>query len=1371
MPNLDYNPETKIVRQWNSKELEWLPMKTDIKEDGTVRAWDSKQLEWIPVSSSEPDSKETEDEVEEDVDIPEQDVEKEADPTTPRPAYTLFGDERPITEGEGVISLRPPETKKEEAETRKAMAIAGGGMGLPMLPSDPIGPMGLAAVGNLLKTAFGMPKFVGELLAPETTKKITDAVSEVDKKASENELYAILKKSVEGKGLDPDEDLISRLPSWLLATKVGKEIAKKVTTKFIKDQRKTVKKVLPTKGKRKALVRGSAILGGGTGFVASDVLTRRDDEIHSTPFAELMEVFSDEPGVLTDAADIIRKLEINPEDSTQLKRQKQLLDSVSLNSTLFTALTALFKTPALSKGLVKAVAYPLRTLKKKKAVDDGITEVPQTGKTSQVNSSEVVEEVVDNEPVFKQRNAVTERLAKINTKLGRALMSGAALPKKIARQAIARSREDRASELEVQSTIEQLLRVQKETKTSDDVLRQVINENISEGVDPAMLSAANVVKTTIAKNEGMINKLLGLKGKDKIGLGFNDGDVYFTRMFEAVNNPTYLKEIKKALKFKGGVDDYAEGSDFLVKVQNARSYLKENGVLEKDIDNTISAMVLNLSKKDSDGLLSDMFNDVATNSLLPTRAAQVLRERKKLDDPILELLGVQKDPVAKISATLSNQKKVIAELEYFSEIDKYFRKNIGEKTVELGGLLPKIGGQRVSVFQRGEGVDVGDLAGVDENIALKNIADEAIGRFGGKTKLLKDLYVDPTTYDYVRKGLNYYEPKSSSWLQSAFSQVAAYGQATQTILDLPAYLINGYGAFQGLISNGVLFNTTVGKNAVNAVKIFGQTISPLRKIKPNQEAIEKLAKLQRAGVIDTDLTAELISKNIQVYGKRAGSQIGKVRAFYDKGMQKASTVYGSPDTYAKLVAFEAEQLALKKMFPKTANETAKDYNDRIFELAAERVRATMPSYAVASPIVRELSRLPIGTYALFPSEMVRTTANQLKIGVKDLGQGLKNKNKAQTQQGLKRLTGLSVTGLGIDYLVNTQNQTMGINEDTQRGLDLQKPSWGKGAKSFYLTPIMENEDGSITTRAINSYSFDAQDFLKVPIRQVIGKLLAGKDVTDVEQNEIISGLRSAILGPYTNPKFVTEALINIVRQEYSDAPGEEGLSKENLLKVWDELKPAVQPGTWQVIDRYLQSLKSEVVRGKDQGENRFGFPQTTNDILTWMRTGIRPFTQDPVKGLGFVLSQDIKKIKASRDAFINKIRRLDDQEYNENIENDLINEYIKLQDAKYDSMRNLADKIKIFSKMEYQSLDGKPTPFGVTRVLKGLTDNFWYDIPEEAEYALYTGENAYKGVFIPDNLTEDKGLTKLLLDKKFGMSLKARLAEEYGKSVGLPLRD
>jgi len=1249
--------------------------------------------------------------------------------------------------GGGVASLPKPKSKKEELQKRRDMVWSGFGMGIPgLLPSDPLSRIAPTAIGKVAGSPFTSSQFVGELVAPETTKKVTDWVGNIDKELQKNQFYKYIRDSLVGEGLTETEEILSRIPSYLILSKAAQAGLKQLTKKITKDEKK--------------LQKTSAVLGAGAGFVSADVITRKENEQMAPDLAEAINLISGEPEILEEVIDIANQLKINPEDTTQQARAKQLTDSVATTA-LFAPVAIILAAPF---KLGKVTAKGIRTLRNKnKAIDDGLTTVPENTPTARVNSSEVVEEVVEEgaEPVLKQKNKITQVLAEINTKAGRMLASNASLPAKVFNAALQRSRADKASDLEVKVVLEDLVKIQKQTGDSDQLLAKFINEGIDAGLDPRLREQANLVKRMIVNKEAEINKLLGLTGKDKIGLGFNNGDVYFTRMFEANNNPTYLKQIQKALKGKK-VD-----SSFISKVEGARNYLRGKKVPEAEIDGTIAAMVRRLSGTKEEGLLSNMFEGMSKEiEGVSSRAAQVLRKRENIKDPILDLLGQQKDPMAKISSTLSNQNKVISELQYLSEVDKFFRRNIG-KEIELGGLIPRLGGARKKVG--------GKAHGVDELENLQKLSEEAIGRLGGSTKLLQDIYVDPQTYRYISRGLDLFNPKGGGWFSNTFSQIAAYGQATQTILDLPAYLINTYGATQALISNGVLFNTAIAKQAAMSAKTFGQSLTPVRKgLGPNRKALEKLDKLKRAGVIDTDLTSEMISQNINVYGKRITSKAGKAGELYSKGMQKASTAYGSPDTYSKLLAFEAENAALKKIFPRVGKESIKEYDDRIFNMAAERVRDTMPSYSVAAPAARSLSRLPFGTYALFPSEMVRTTKNQLKYAFRDLREGTKNKNMAQAAHGLKRLTGLGITGVGTDYVVNDNNEQLGVTDINSRAIDMLSPDWGKSGKRFHNTNFMENEDGTITANWVNSYSFDAQDYLKVPIRAMTGKILAGKEVSDVEIEDTVAGMAKSIIGPYTNPKFITEALINLAQKElYSDVPGETGISKENLKRIWGEIAPAVQPGTLQIINKYLDSLTSEEIEERRIGQNRYGFPQSSEDILTWMSTGLRPITINLEKSIGFNMSQDIKGVKSTKDAFMRTLKELKDQPYTPEIREDLMNRYKELQDAKFKAMQDISDKVQIFSQISYEDKNNKSQPFGFEKVLKSATDGFYYDIPDELIYAKRIGEGleAGGGVFMPDLLHTDDRLIRELRKKSFGNTLLEELAGASAEYVGRTLRE
>ena len=1235
-----------------------------------------------------------------------------------------------------------------------------------------------SALGSVVEAPFQLAEFVGQLVAPETTKAITDTIKDIDEKLKiKSPAYRATIDELQGTSLSETAQEISRLPSYLIGGKLFKEGAQKGIKALTKSD----------KGKKTA-----GFFGAGTGFVLTDVFTRKENETHLADIAKIVndaDVVENE--YLKTALNLSAELSIDPEDTAVQKRVKQFQESLAVAGLA----TGVIKTIGTTFKLgTKGLKLGVNKLKaKKQAIDDGILDVLEDSSTTRINKSAVEETVTPTgDVVYTQRNAITEVLAKINTKAGRLLSSTAALPKELYKASILRSRADKAFTLSVKDNIEQLQKVQKEDDVSDELIAKYINDNVDEGLSEGVKKKADQIKLLITANESKINKMLGLKEGDKIGLGFNGGDVYFTRSFESNNNPRFLKEIKKAIKGK------SKDANFIRRVEGARRYFRslstdENGkatLSDDEVDGAIKILVKRLSGED-EGLLNKIWEGTDGKDLsgLAGQAARILKTRKKLDKPILDLLGEQKDPFAKISATLTNQNKLMSEINYLSQVDSFFRKNVG-KEVELGGLIPKyLGGAR-----QVSGVK-GGVAGSRETGELYDLSKQSIGRFGGSSNLLKDLYVSPQMYKYVKNGLELYTPDNKGLLGgilgSSFgrmlSQVSAFGQATQTVLDIPAYAINTYGAIQALASNGLLFSPKTAIAAKDAVLLFSEQLKSFRNDNQfTKAAIAKLERLKSVGVIDTDLTSEMISKNINVYGKEVGSKRSKAGKMYSKLMEKASSAYGAPDTYAKLVAFEAESTILKKTFPRVAGETLKDFDDRIFNMAADIVRDTMPSYAVASPIARTLSRLPIGTYALFPAEMVRTTKNTLKYGVKDVVMGVKNRNVRQAASGLRRLTGLGVTATGIDMYVRDNNEQNGITDVTNRVLTVLSPDWGKNSKRIHSQGLIEEKDGKINTNYINSASIDAQDYLKVPVRAIIGKLTAGKDVSDFELDEVLKGMGTSIVGPFTNPKFVFEALFNIAQKDfYSEVPGEQGVSIENVKRAVLELGKSLEPGTSQALRRYVKALTSEEIREVGKGINASGFPQSSEDIETWLTTGVRPVTVDVKKAMGFNLSQDIKAIKSTKDSFIEYLGKLDDQPYTPNLREDIMAKYIDLQNKKFNAMQKLSDKIDLFKQTPYQAISKKKKEdmstgpyetreFGLTKVLDSATSGFNYDVPDEILYAntLREGlEEPKGGIFMADDIANDARLMKLIANKSFKYTLIEDLAKEFGKLSGRKLKE
>ena len=1051
-------------------------------------------------------------------------------------------------------------------------------------------------------------------------------------------------------------------------------------------------------------------------------------------------------------------------------------------------------------------------------VGKSITERPLASRTASKNpkvnidGEQLIERTLpDGSVVQTLRQKLTERLGNIgsnrlgntNTFLGRFLTSTAALPPAIAKLARERSNAVRAAQMKIESSLQTLKDIQKKEGVSDIAIAKLVNENDNRLLtgSPETLKQVEKIRDDIFNNQEAINTLAGKKTddvlraeaetkaakaykdpaqrakeadkifndlrnkEDKIGVAFGKDGGYYFRTYEASHNPKYLKEIKKVLRGKGVPD-----AKFDRKVQDFISYLRKTeefkNAKDAELDDATLALVNRLTKEDTN-LFETPFK-VLEDILAKSSGAQTgakIGNRKDLDIAVRNLLGEVTDPYAKITQTLAKQNRIIGELEYASGVNKFFQKVLAKNSgvnLELGGLVNAFPTRAARVSRE-------KLGGGEESLPLSSLYENVLGadfvKKGVNFKQLpKEIYVDKEMDELIRNGFESVFPsldKKTGGLGDAIwgglQQAAAFGQSTQTILDAPAYAINAYGAVQNLIASGHLFNRAAWKSLYTAGKEMSKG---LRNKDP--EVLEYMTKLKRSGVIDSDLTSEMIIRNInQNSGSVTGGPFAKV---YKKGMEKASRAYGVPDTYAKIIAHKAETAALKKMFPKKSA-------DEIFDLASERVINTMPTYGAANPLARSLGRIPFGTYALFPTEMLRTTKNIVKYAVKDVKEGIATGNKAQVTNGMRKIVGLGATGGGIGAVIDTNNTTLGITEEDKRGMDAIAADWGKGGNPYYLQGIAEDDQGKIITRNVRSANFDAQDYLKVPLRLMTGKILAGEDVTDLEIDDAFKAMGGAILGPYTSTKFIYEALANVVtgvdletgRDIYSDIGTDAGFSSENIKRAIIELGGSLIPGTLEPLIKYSESKDAAEVTKDGEGLSRSGFPLRENDILTWAFSGIRPVTIDVKKSMGYKLSNQIKDMSKSKKAFENLIRTMPVKDYSkpENLQK-ILDEYTKFQELKLGSSKRLADMIGLFKDINYTDSGGERRKFGLEQVIMAATNDGFYKNKEGVDaIALADAEldNYRRGIFLPDDINDSDNFIKMLTDKGVPLSILGELAK------------
>lgn len=1285
-----------------------------------------------------------------------------------------------------------------------------GELSLQMKESDPsAGPIlrGVAVEGLAALPEAAL--LVASLTAPGVSEKIEELDFDVKLRN--------LKRSAMG-DLTAEEDIAKNIITVILGAKKAKDITQeflkgrleKVNQQFGRkvadDVAATLAEKMPAlsaaaKAKIDTLIIGAktpaltasqkatigtagAIAGFATG-TALDVQLNRDEQF-------LVNLLSDVPAL----GPIIEKLRVDPNDSVALENLKRLGESTALAG----AVTATFKTVGALVGTASSLAGKMKSMAT--AVDNGGLKPPKPSKDVVVTQSSLVEEptgvviektpsggttaLVSRTPQITQRNALTELVAKVNTGLGRAFTS--ALPKEIKVAFEKLSDTPAAYQIELKRITKDVTKSVRAARLSDEE----VNLYLQKGDDifaPKLVDASDLdrtrllkakqsldeVRTTIQSNQDKINKDLKLKGKKAIGAGLKDGEIYITRTYESTDNPEYLKKLLQALKGQADAD-----ASFISKVDNAREYMiremaatslkkTDTGRLTKEAIEARKFLKYDPAEQDSimDAYIYDMVKNLAGDNktfvqnilkgVQPSGAVdavKILRKRKDIGEPILDLLGVSKDPIRNINITLANQRRLMAEIEYAKTVEAFATQNAG-KVIDISGLIKFFPSVKTSFSPR-------PFVGAE---TLEEVSKRTLGRSGSQFSALKDIYTTPQMARYISEGTNLWNWNGglgSSWAGTTARMMSSYTQATQTALDIPNYFLNVLGAVQSLAANGHVLSSSM----INQPKTFKLLMQQLKANDP--KAVRHLMKLKQDGVIDTDTSSEIIVRNADLFGSNPTNLVGRA---YSNFMRKAGRAYGQPDNYAKILAHDSEMNILRKAFPKMSE-------DELFAEASKRVTATMPTYSKAFPISREFSKLPIGNYVLYPSEIFRTVPNIVSYGVRDTFQGLNTGNGYLIASGLRRLASLSTLLAGPTLYALNNNRTLGVDKETEEGIDTLSAPWARGATALFTEPFKERKDGTITATWSLSTQTDALAALKIPVMQIIGATLAGKEMKDFQIRQMLETAASSVLSPFTSQKFFTQALINIVSgidqrtgkplYETSRGPAAGtatgmGITDKAVIAAM-ELGETLVPGTILALNDYWKAIESERLRGEGRGVNPAGFPLRVSDIERWLVTGIRRNTMDLEKTVGFDISRDVSAINNTSVLFDDYLRKLPSKKYSEQELKDIVKEYVKIQERKFEGMVDLKDKMDVIGNMKYYDQENVLREFGSEGIDRSLIGSGLVSrkIPLEVIYAR-------GNTFVPDNPADLKDINVLIYDKQIPETILEDLADAYSKLSGRPL--
>ena len=1150
--------------------------------------------------------------------------------------------------------------------------------------------------------------------------------------------------------VDENQELMSEIMGYMLAAKAGQKIAQSgvdfLVKKFGSKGRQVAREMERALGNAPKDVylkaaQGTRTLagltGGAAGAASYDLAGRQPDEVFVPVILEMLpelsaalQAYNADPENETKKAtfkkrvleagawfdrnipdqikEAAAKLEINPDDTEAQKKVKQVYDAYALYSVGTPLILAAAVVKYGPKGLLELLAGA-----NKAAI--------ATAKGAAAAASKITPEPI--------KNAV----GTVNTLAGKALASTAGLPKELAEAARQRGAAAGAVSTQTRAQVVNLKQAIKRNKTSDADVAAYMNDGIDNGLPGEVKGAINDVKKTIEKNQAEINRGLGLTGRNQIGAQYQNGEVYFTRTYSIANDPAEAKRIMAAIKNKDVKNTKVSPEDYR-RIDNAEQYLKSKipqGNMTADEYNShikgVMESIINRVRPTDKGVLDSLFSPTDINGIIyGTKTSQkVLKGRKDISEPIRDLLGETKDPLKKAELTLLNQNKVISEVKFLNDIDDYARANIG-KEIEMGKLIPGLPGIKTQFTER-------QMQGLTK--PMSELSEEVLGKFGTGRQLLRNIYTSPVMARFISDGLNLAKPtdKYGSFLIDALGKGSSLAQATYTALDTGAYALNTLGAATMLAGNGYLFSSATPKAAFYSARQFIEGIK-----RNDKKYLEELAQLKAADIVGADITGRSIAQNANVFNKNPLTTAGRL---YGEGMAGLGKVYSQPDNLAKIIAFKVEQANLKKIFPKAAGQNAKDYEQQIFDMAAERVRNTMPTYTVAAPAARALSRFPlVGQYPLFFTELMRTSKNTATTAFKDLREGLESGNDKQVLYGLKRLTALGTTLTAPELAVSYYNDDNGITNKQQQVTNFLAPDWAKSSNTIFVEPFIRDDTAAdkstellakqkakqlrdsgeflrkegeseadyikrsedyalpivepapyIRTRAMYSTTWDTYDAIKRPVRLLLAKYANGEDVSDLDIDNTWKNVADSLGGQFVSPKFITEGLIGAAaavnprtgQPLYSDAPGQDAAEKIGTRVL--ELASKFEPQTSKQIRQYIEALNSEEIMGIARGERANGFPLNSEDIVMSMATGVRPSTINIDKAIAYKLGTDLRNINQIDKDFLSFVSKElgAGVPYTPEKKKLIVDEYKKAMDRKREATQKLSKQTDLYYGMEY----------------------------------------------------------------------------------------
>jgi hypothetical protein len=372
----------------------------------------------------------------------------------------------------------------------------------------------------------------------------------------------------------------------------------------------------------------------------------------------------------------------------------------------------------------------------------------------------------------------------------------------------------------------------------------------------------------------------------------------------------------------------------------------------------------------------------------------------------------------------------------------------------------------------------------------------------------------------------------AAWYQ-AFTKLTAYSMAMKTVGSAAGQVRNALSQFFIMIASG---NLSIGDIASGRFKnnlkfasrsVLAKNWGRYGKSMTRDKWRAEIEDMIRRGVLGESVSMGLLDELMQT--SRAHGSPDFQDTIFEKFLSPAKWTwdfakrsYAAGEEWAKVVIYLSEQQKYREAFPKWSDEQIKDR-------AARNAKNVHWTYSNAPQIVQDIKKFPfIAPFVTFTSEVIRTTAQTIKLAREEISEGRRTGNEELERIGWQRIRGMMLVAT-VPTLVGSGAMALaGIDGDDEEALRKFLPDWQKNNQLI----MFRRESGEVSF--VDVSFLDYSQYFKKPIVALYRSFKNSDNASEILTDGAVQMALEA-LGPFTGEQIFSGAIADAMRN--TDASG------------------------------------------------------------------------------------------------------------------------------------------------------------------------------------------------------------------------------------------